>query len=175
MKNLLRILVLFCIFIPGSTHAQTKLKAGDKAPDFVSKDQNGKTVSLKQFKGKKLVLYFYPKDNTSGCTAQACSLRDNFQALKKEGYTILGVSIDDEASHRDFIAKNNLPFSLLADTDKSIVTKYGVWTEKERNGVKAFSTTRTTFLINKDGYINRVITEIDTKNHASQILGMAKN
>lgn len=175
MKKTVSIVILLCVLVTGLTQAQTKLKAGDKAPDFVSKDQNGKTVSLKQFKGKKLVLYFYPKDNTSGCTAQACSLRDNFQALKKEGYTILGVSIDDEASHRDFIAKNKLPFSLLADTDKSIVTKYGVWTEKERNGVKAFSTTRTTFLINKDGYINRVITEIDTKNHASQILGMAKN
>lgn len=175
MKNFIRITLLLCFITSGVVQAQTKLKAGDKAPDFVSKDQNGKTVSLKQFKGKKLVLYFYPKDNTSGCTAQACSLRDNFQALKKEGYTILGVSVDDEASHRDFIAKNNLPFSLLADTDKSIVTKYGVWTEKERNGVKAFSTTRTTFLINKDGYINRVITEIDTKNHASQILGMMKN
>lgn len=175
MKKIVSIVVLLCFLVPGLTLAQTKLKAGDKAPDFVSKDQNGKTVSLKQFKGKKLVLYFYPKDNTSGCTAQACSLRDNFQALKKEGYTILGVSVDDEASHRDFIAKNKLPFSLLADTDKSIVTKYGVWTEKERNGVKAFSTTRTTFLINKDGYINKVITEIDTKNHASQILGMAKN
>ncbi|MFA5245716.1 MAG: thioredoxin-dependent thiol peroxidase [Pedobacter sp.] len=175
MKNLFRITLLLCFIAPGVIQAQTKLKAGDKAPDFVSKDQNGKTVTLKQFKGKKLVLYFYPKDNTSGCTAQACSLRDNFRELKKDGYTILGVSVDDEASHRDFIAKNNLPFSLLADTDKSIVTKYGVWTEKERNGVKAFSTTRTTFLINKDGYINRVITEIDTKNHASQILGMMKN
>ena len=175
MKSIFSIVLLLGMMAPGLIQAQTTLKAGDKAPDFVSKDQNGKTVSLKQFKGKKLVLYFYPKDNTSGCTAQACSLRDNFKELKKEGYTILGVSIDDEASHRDFIAKNNLPFSLLADTDKSIVTKYGVWTEKERNGVKAFSTTRTTFLINKDGYINKVITEIDTKNHASQILTLKQN
>ena len=172
MKSIFSIILILLLSAPGVMQAQTKLKAGDKAPDFVSKDQNGKTVSLHKFKGKKLVLYFYPKDNTSGCTAQACSLRDNFKELKKEGYTILGVSIDDEASHRGFIEKNNLPFSLIADTDKSIVTKYGVWTEKERNGVKAFSTTRTTFLINKDGYINRVITEIDTKNHAAQILSL---
>ena len=172
MKPVISIFLFILLTASTVIQAQTSLKAGDKAPDFVSKDQNGKTVSLRQFKGKKLVLYFYPKDNTSGCTAQACSLRDNFKELKKQGYTILGVSIDDEASHRGFIEKNNLPFSLLADTDKSIVTKYGVWTEKERNGVKAFSTTRTTFLINKDGYINRVITEIDTKNHASQILSL---
>jgi len=174
MKSLFYLVFLIGLIGPGLIQAQTPLKAGDKAPDFVSKDQDGESVSLKQFKGKKLVLYFYPKDNTSGCTAQACSLRDNFKALKKEGYTILGVSIDDEASHRDFIAKNNLPFSLLADTDKSLVTKYGVWTEKERNGVKSFSTTRTTFLINKDGYIQKVITEIDTKNHAGQILTLKK-
>lgn len=172
MKPFISIFLFILLTASTVIQAQTSLKAGDKAPDFVSKDQNGKTVSLRQFKGKKLVLYFYPKDNTSGCTAQACSLRDNFKELKKQGYTILGVSIDDEASHRGFIEKNNLPFSLLADTDKSIVTKYGVWTEKERNGVKAFSTTRTTFLINKQGYINRVITEIDTKNHASQILSL---
>lgn len=172
MKPFISIFLFILLTASTVIQAQTSLKAGDKAPDFVSKDQNGKTVSLRQFKGKKLVLYFYPKDNTSGCTAQACSLRDNFKELKKQGYTILGVSTDDEASHRGFIEKNNLPFSLLADTDKSIVTKYGVWTEKERNGVKAFSTTRTTFLINKDGYINRVITEIDTKNHASQILSL---
>jgi peroxiredoxin Q/BCP len=154
------------------SNAQTTLKAGDKAPDFVSKDQDGKKVSLKQFKGKKLVLYFYPKDNSSGCTAQACSLRDNISELKKQGYTILGVSTDDGASHKGFIQKNALPFSLIADTDKSIHQKYGVWTEKERNGVKAFSTTRTTFIINKNGFINNVIKEIDTKNHAGQILSL---
>lgn len=174
MKSIFTFILVLSFMAPRLVQAQTSLKAGDKAPDFVSKDQNGKMVSLKQFKGKKLVLYFYPKDNTSGCTAQACSLRDNFKDLKKEGYTILGVSIDDEASHRDFIAKNNLPFSLLADTDKSIVTKYGVWTEKERNGVKFYSTTRNTFLIRKDGYINKIITEIDTKNHAGQILTLNK-
>jgi peroxiredoxin Q/BCP len=170
MKNLIRIFLLLLISVPALTIAQTKLKAGDKAPDFVSKDQDGKTISLKKYKGKMLVLYFYPKDNTSGCTAQACSLRDNFKELKKQGYTILGVSTDDEASHRGFIEKNNLPFSLVADVDKSINIKYGVWTERERNGVKSFGTTRTTFIINKDGFINNIITEIDTKNHAGQIL-----
>lgn len=174
MKLIGSIFLFLMLAIPIANYAQTHLKAGDKAPDFVSKDQNGKTVSLKQYKGKKLILYFYPKDNTSGCTAQACSLRDNFKELKKQGYTVLGVSTDDEASHRGFIEKNSLPFSLLADTDKSIVQKYGVWTEKERNGVKAFSTTRTTFLINKSGVIESVITQIDTKNHAGQILSLKK-
>ncbi len=171
MKRIASVLLVFFLAASGIAFGQTKLKAGDKAPDFTSKNQDGKTVSLKQFKGKKVVLYFYPKDNSSGCTAQACSLRDNFKELKKQGYTILGVSTDDEISHKGFKEKNALPFSLLADVDKSIHNKYGVWTEKERNGVKAFSTTRTTFLINKNGYINSVITNIDTKNHASQILG----
>ncbi|SKB30468.1 thioredoxin-dependent thiol peroxidase [Daejeonella lutea] len=172
MKALFSILALVLVSLSFATSAQTTLKAGDKAPDFSSKDQNGKSVSLKQFKGKKVVLYFYPRDNSSGCTAQACSLRDNISELKKQGYTVLGVSTDDEASHRGFIEKNSLPFALLADTDKSIHQKYGVWTEKERNGVKAFSTTRTTFIINKDGFINNVITQIDTKNHAGQILSL---
>ena len=172
MKQVISIFLFLMLAYSGVTYAQTTLKAGDKAPDFTSKDQDGKTVSLKQYKGKKVVLYFYPRDNTSGCTAQACSLRDNFSELKKEGYTILGVSTDDEASHRGFIEKNSLPFSLIADVDKSVHQKYGVWTEKERNGVKAFSTTRTTFLINKNGFISSVITTIDTKNHASQIFSL---
>ena len=118
MKQLLLLLFLLA---PGINYGQTTLKAGDKAPDFISKDQDGKTVSLKQFKGKKLVLYFYPKDNTSGCTAQACSLRDNFKELKKQGYTVLGVSTDDELSHKGFKDKYQLPFSLLADVDKSAI------------------------------------------------------
>lgn len=172
MKPLVSIFLFFMLAVPAVNYAQTSLKAGDKAPDFISKDQDGKTVSLKQFKGKKVVLYFYPKDNSSGCTAEACSLRDNFTELTKQGYTILGVSTDDEASHRGFKENNKLPFSLLADVDKSIHMKYGVWTEKERLGVKAFSTTRTTFLIDKKGYISSVIEKVDTKNHASQILTM---
>ncbi len=172
MKHVISIFLFFLLAAPGMNYAQTKLKAGDKAPDFISKDQDGKTVSLKQFKGKKVMLYFYPRDNSSGCTAQACSLRDNFKELKKQGYTILGVSTDDEVSHKGFKDKYALPFSLLADVDKSIHMQYGVWTEKDRNGVKAYSTTRTTFLINKDGFINSIITDIDTKNHASQILSL---
>lgn len=172
MKSIFSVSLIILLALATVGTAQTKLKAGDKAPDFVSKDQDGKKVSLKQFKGKKVVLYFYPKDNSSGCTAQACSLRDNISELKKQGYTVLGVSTDDGASHRVFIEKNALPFALVADTDKSIHAKYGVWTEKERNGIKAFSTTRTTFIINKDGFINNVITEIDTKNHAGQIISL---
>lgn len=172
MKKMFAIFVVVLLGLSGVSNAQIVLKPGDKAPDFLSKDQDGKSVSLKQFKGKKVVLYFYPRDNSSGCTAQACSLRDNISELKKQGYTVLGVSTDDEASHKGFIEKNALPFALIADTDKSIHQKYGVWTEKERNGVKAFSTTRTTFIINKDGFINNVIREIDTKNHAGQILSL---
>lgn len=172
MKKIFSIVLFIIAGLTASVNAQTKLKAGDKAPDFISKDQDGKKISLRQFKGKKVVLYFYPKDNSSGCTAQACSLRDNIKELKKQGYTVLGVSTDDAASHKGFIEKNALPFALIADTDKSIHQKYGVWTEKERNGLKAFSTTRTTFIINKNGFISNVITQIDTKNHAGQILSL---
>ncbi len=172
MKKIFSIVLFIIAGLTASVNAQTKLKAGDKAPDFISKDQDGKRISLRQFKGKKVVLYFYPKDNSSGCTAQACSLRDNIKELKKQGYTVLGVSTDDAASHKGFIEKNALPFALIADTDKSIHQKYGVWTEKERNGLKAFSTTRTTFIINKNGFISNVITQIDTKNHAGQILSL---
>lgn len=170
MKRVISILAFFLLTVPLVNYAQTMLKAGDKAPEFLSKDQDGKIVSLRQFKGKKVVLYFYPKDNSSGCTAEACSLRDNITELTKEGYTILGVSTDDEASHKGFKEKNALPFSLLADVDKSIHMKYGVWTEKERFGVKGFSTTRTTFLIDKKGFISKVIEKVDTQNSASQIL-----
>lgn len=172
MKKIFSIVLFIIAGLTASVNAQTKLKAGDKAPDFISKDQDGKKISLRQFKGKKVVLYFYPKDNSSGCTAQACSLRDNIKELKMQGYTVLGVSTDDAASHKGFIEKNALPFALIADTDKSIHQKYGVWTEKERNGLKAFSTTRTTFIINKNGFISNVITQIDTKNHAGQILSL---
>jgi len=171
MKQAISIFLFFMLVGTAAGYAQTKLKAGDKAPDFVSKDQDGKTVSLKQFKGKKVVLYFYPKDGSTGCTAEACSLRDNITELTKDGYTILGVSTDDEASHKGFKEKNKLPFSLLADVDKSIHMKYGVWNERERNGIMGYSTTRTTFLINQSGVITKVIEKVDTKNHASQILG----
>lgn len=147
-----------------------KLKTGDKAPDFTVKDENGKTRSLKDFKGKKLVLYFYPKDNTSGCTAEACNLRDNYSELKKKGYEVIGVSVDDEKSHRKFIDKLTLPFSLLADTDKKLVEAYGVWGEKKLYGKNYMGTLRTTFLIDENGIIENIIEKVDTKNHFSQII-----
>jgi peroxiredoxin Q/BCP len=170
MKSIVAIFLFFLFIVPGASNAQVKIKAGDKAPEFVGKDQDGKSVSLNQFKGKKVILYFYPKDFTAGCTAEACSLRDSYAELTKQGYVVLGVSTDDEASHKNFQKEHNLPFPLLADVDKSIHNKYGVWVERERNGVKTFSTVRTTFLINKDGFVNNVIETVDTKNAATQIL-----
>lgn len=150
--------------------AQVKLRVGDKAPDFTGKDQDGNVVSLLQFKGKKVVLYFYPKDDTPGCTAEACNLRDNNALLIDAGYEILGVSGDDEASHKAFKTKYSLPFSLIADTDKSINKMYGVWVEKEREGVKYWGTARTTFIIDEKGMITKVIDKVDTKDHAKQII-----
>jgi peroxiredoxin Q/BCP len=148
-----------------------ELEAGNKAPDFTVNDQDGKPVSLSDYKGKKVVLYFYPRDNTPGCTAEACNLRDNYEVLQKEGYEILGVSTDDEKSHRKFIEKQQLPFRLLADTEKEIHEKYGTWVEKSMYGKKYMGTARKTFLIDEDGNIERVIGKVKTKDHTSQILG----
>jgi thioredoxin-dependent peroxiredoxin len=171
MKTLFGYYLLFCVFaIQNITMAQAQLKAGDKAPDFASTDQDGKTISLSDYKGKKVVLYFYPKDQTSGCTKEACNLRDNFDALTNAGYTILGVSTDDEASHREFREKYSLPFTLIADTDKSVNQKYGVWIEKERDGKKFWGTARKTFLIDENGIITEVIDQVNTEGHAGQIL-----
>jgi peroxiredoxin Q/BCP len=150
--------------------AQTKLKIGDKAPEFSGKDQDGKPVSLSSLAGKKVVLYFYPKDQTAGCTAQACNLRDNIDLLTQQGYVILGVSTDDEASHREFREKYKLPFTLIADTDKSITQLYGVWVEKERDGKKFMGTARTTFIIDANRTITDIIDKVETADHASQIL-----
>jgi peroxiredoxin Q/BCP len=147
-----------------------KLQVGDKAPEFTTKDQDGKDVSLADFKGKKVVLYFYPNDMTPGCTAEACSLRDNYKALQKQGYVVLGISSNDEKSHKKFIAKEKLPFSLLADTDKSVHEKYGTWAEKSLYGRKYMGTLRVTFIIDEKGIIRDIIGKVDTKNHASQIL-----
>jgi peroxiredoxin Q/BCP len=156
--------------------AQTKLKIGDKAPAFTGKDQDGKSISLSSFAGKKVVLYFYPKDQTPGCTTEACNLRDNIDMLTQQGYVVLGVSTDDEASHRAFREKYNLPFTLIADTDKSINQSYGVWVEREREGKKFMGTARTTFLIDEKGVITDIIEKVDTANHADQIVkGSAKN
>lgn len=169
MKSLL--ILISCFMITATTGtAQTKLKEGDKAPDFTGKDQDGKQVSLSDYKGKKVILYFYPKDNTPGCTAQACNLRDNKEMLDKEGYEILGVSTDDETSHKNFIQQYSLPFPLIADTDKSINQKYGVWVEKERDGKKYWGTARTTFVIDEKGIITRIIDIVETGDHASQIV-----
>lgn len=146
------------------------LTAGSKAPDFTVKDQDGKEVKLTDFKGKKVVLYFYPKDMTPGCTAESCNLRDNYKVLQKSGYEVLGVSTDDEKSHRKFIEKEKLPFRLLADTDKSLHSKYGTWVEKSMYGRKYMGTARVTFVINESGVIEKIIEKVDTKNHTDQIL-----
>lgn len=148
-----------------------KLKAGDKAPQFEGKDQNGNTINLADLKGKKVVLYFYPRDNTPGCTAEACNLRDNYSELQKAGYVIYGVSSDDEKSHQKFIEKQNLPFDLLADTDKTIHEQYGTWVEKSMYGKKYMGTARVTFLIDENGIIEKVIEKVKTKDHTAQILG----
>jgi thioredoxin-dependent peroxiredoxin len=153
-----------------NSFSQSKLSIGDKAPDFTGKDQDGKQITLSAYKGKKVILYFYPKDQTPGCTQEACNLRDNIGALSSEGYEVLGVSTDDEASHKEFQKKYDLPFSLIADTDKSINQKYGVWVEKERDGKKYMGTARVTFLIDENGVITNIIDKVDTKEHASQIL-----
>lgn len=146
------------------------LKPGDPAPDFDTRNQNGQSVKLSDYRGKKVVLYFYPKDDTSGCTAQACNLRDNYAKLKQAGYEVLGVSVDPEKPHQKFIAKHELPFTLLADTDKQLVEAYGVWIEKSMYGRKYMGSARTTFLIDEQGIITRIIEKADTKNHAQQIL-----
>jgi peroxiredoxin Q/BCP len=146
------------------------LTAGSKAPDFNVKDQDGKEVKLTDFKGKKVVLYFYPKDMTPGCTAESCNLRDNYKVLQKKGYEVLGVSTDNEKSHQKFIAKEKLPFRLLADTDKSLHSKYGTWVEKSMYGRKYMGTARVTFIINENGLIEEIIEKVDTKNHTDQIL-----
>ena len=147
------------------------LQVGDIAPEFSSKDQDGKEVRLSDYKGKKVILYFYPKDDTPGCTTQACNLRDNYEALQSKGYQVLGVSVDNEKSHVKFIKKFNLPFPLLADTEHAIVEAYGVWVEKSMYGRTYMGTARTTFVINADGVIQEIFQKIDTANHTDQILG----
>jgi thioredoxin-dependent peroxiredoxin len=146
------------------------LKIGDKAPDFTVNDQDGEPVKLSQLRGKKVVLYFYPRDMTPGCTAEACNLRDNYKSMVKKGYEILGVSTDSEKSHRKFIEKERLPFRLLADTEKSIHSAYGTWVEKSMYGRKYMGTARVTFIIDEKGFIEDIIEKVDTKNHVDQIL-----
>ncbi|MCO6495601.1 MAG: thioredoxin-dependent thiol peroxidase [Bacteroidetes bacterium] len=150
--------------------SKTTLTVGQNAPDFVSTNQNGESVSLSKLKGKKVVLYFYPKDDTPGCTAEACNLRDNYNVLIKNGFTVLGVSPDSETSHQKFIKKHSLPFDLIADTDKSIANAYGVWVEKSMYGRKYMGIARTTFIIDEQGKIAEIIEKVDTKDHTNQIL-----
>ena len=148
----------------------TTLVAGDKAPDFSAKDQSGNTVSLSDFKGKKVVLYFYPKDDTPGCTKEACNFRDNFELLKKKGYVVLGVSVDSERSHKKFIEKYELPFTLISDTEKLVVTAYGMWGKKKFMGREYMGTARVTFVIDEKGIIEKVIDKVETTDSTAQIL-----
>jgi thioredoxin-dependent peroxiredoxin len=146
-----------------------QLKEGSKAPMFEGIDQNGKTVKLTDFAGKKLILYFYPKDNTPGCTAEACNLRDNHDSLHKQGFAVIGVSPDSEKSHKGFAGKFSLPFTLIADTSKKIMNDYGVWGEKKMYGKSYMGVLRTTFIIDEKGIIEKVIEKVDTAGHTEQI------
>lgn len=148
----------------------TELNEGQKAPCFTAKDQNGNAISLSDFSGKDVILYFYPKDDTPGCTAEACSFRDNYQSLQASGFEVLGVSVDDEKSHQKFITKYSLPFPLISDTDKKIVEAYGVWVEKNMYGKKYMGVARKTFIIGKNGTIRKIIEKVDTKNSSKQVI-----
>jgi len=148
----------------------THLKPGDKAPSFSGLNENGEKVLLNDFKGKKLVLYFYPKDDTPGCTAEACDLRDNYNRFIEKGYAIIGVSPDSEKKHLKFIEKYDLPFSLIADTEKTVCENYGVWVEKSMYGRQYMGVARSTFIIDGDGFIETIIEKVKTKEHAAQIL-----
>lgn len=150
------------------------MQIGDKAPEVLGHDENGQEIRLEQFQGQKLVLYFYPKDNTGGCTAEACSIRDNYSELRKKGYAVVGVSVDSAASHQKFKAKYELPFPLIADTEHTLVEQMGVWAEKSMYGRKYFGTLRTTFIINEEGVIENIILpkQIKTKIHGEQLLAL---
>ena len=146
------------------------LAIGDKAPNFMINDQDGNEVQLSDYAGKKIIFYFYPKDQTPGCTAQACNLRDHYQELSDAGYVVLGISSDSEKSHQKFIAKQNLPFTLLADPDKVVHELYGTWVEKKMYGRTYMGTARTTFVIDEEGVISDIIAKVKTKDHTKQIL-----
>ena len=146
------------------------LKIGDKMPDFEVIDQNGNTVTSKDLLGKKTVIYFYPKDNTSGCKAEACNLRDNYDALIAKGYNVVGVSKDSAASHKKFAEKYELPFTLLADTSTAMLQAFGAWGEKKMYGKTVMGTLRRTFIFDENGILTEVIEKVDTKNHTAQIL-----
>lgn len=145
------------------------LKVGDKAPAITAKDQHGQMVSLSDFKGKKIILYFYPKDNTPGCTTEACNFRDNYQSLQADGFEVIGVSVNSERSHRNFAGKYNLPFTLLVDTDQRIVNDYGVWAEKKLFGRKYMGTLRKTFVIDEEGTIIHIIDKVNNQRASQQV------
>jgi len=150
----------------------TEIKEGDKAPDFSAKDQDGNTVSLSDFKGKNVILYFYPQDDTPTCTKEACNYRDNYQSLLSKGFAVVGVSFDTEKSHKKFIKKYSLPFPLIADTDKKIIEDYGVWGEKTTFGRTYMGTFRTTFVIDKNGVISHVIRKVESGKASQQVLDL---
>lgn len=147
-----------------------KLKVGDPAPDFSSRDQFGKTITLKNLRGKKVILYFYPKDMTPGCTAEACNLRDHYRLLSEKGNEVIGISADDESSHLKFSEKNVLPFSLIPDKAKKVIRGYDAWGEKKLYGKTYEGILRMTFVIDEKGIIEHIFTKVDTKNHTAQIL-----
>lgn len=147
-----------------------KLEKGSKAPDFTAKDQNGNEISLKDYRGKKVILYFYPKDNTPGCTTESCNFRDNYASLRKQGFEVIGVSADDEKSHQKFVNKYDLPFTLIADTDKNVINSYGVWGPKKFLGKSYNGIHRKTFVIDEEGNIEHIIEKVKNKNATEQIL-----
>jgi peroxiredoxin Q/BCP len=145
-------------------------KIGQSAPDFLAKDQHGENITLSQFRGKKVILYFYPKDSTPGCTAQACNLRDNYETLLEKGFVVLGISTDSEQRHQNFIAKNELPFSLISDPEHLVHDLYDTWRLKKFMGKEYMGTVRTTFVIDEDGVISNIIEKVKTKDHTAQII-----
>ena len=148
----------------------TTLKEGDKAPEINANDENGNIIKLENYKGKKVILYFYPKDLTPGCTVESCNLRDNYSDLTSKGFEVIGISADDEKKHLRFIEKYDLPFRLIADTDKKVINSYGVWGPKKFMGKEFDGIHRTTFVINEDGIIEKIIKKVKTKVHSEQIL-----
>jgi len=145
------------------------LKEGDLAPAINARDENGKTITLAEFRGKKVVLYFYPKDNTPGCTAEACDLRDNYSQFLERGFEIIGVSADSEKSHQNFKSKYDLPFRLISDVEKKVLAAYDAWGEKKMYGKTYMGILRKTFLINEEGYVEKIIEKVKTKEHSKQI------
>jgi thioredoxin-dependent peroxiredoxin len=147
-----------------------ELKTGDKAPEFQGTDQNGNLIKLSDFQGRKIILYFYPKDNTPGCTAEACDFRDNYQMWLSKNYAVVGVSADSVISHKKFAEKHDLPFPLIADENKEILNKYGTWGEKNLYGKKSMGIKRTTFIIDEKGIITQIFKQVKSKEHTNQIL-----